>query len=265
MKKAALILSLFVFLLLPPGAYAQEFDFAKAYQDFIFTQTEYDQADSDYEQSKNSYLKNPTLTLKEEARKKTLIMLKSRDELFRVYLSALRMKLLEIKFALPPKMDDEISWYKGHKEVYKDDDPLETLFSKSKESKSRFTSDTSFVIYESLFDISFGEIQNIRGDQEKVYSSLKNSIDLGVKEGILVIDPFNRWFTDIDSIITELDAINLKAKAKIAKMYGTSSILPKNSYNSAIADLIPATAKILELNQFLTEFLNAINARLIKP
>lgn len=265
MKKIALIIAFFAFLFSASDTSAQEFNFAKAYQDYIYTQTVYDQAFTGYEQAKNSYLKNPTLTLKEEARKKTLTMLKARDDLYQVYLAALRMKLLEVKSPVQSKMDEEIAWYKSHKENYKDDDPLENLFQKSKEAEDRYESNSSLIIYESLFDISFGEMRNIRADQEGVYASLKNSIDIGVERGILKLDPFNRWFTDIENVLKELDAIDSKAKAKIAKMHDASALTPKSAYNSAINDLTPGIAKLMELNDFLTELLNSINAQLPNP
>ena len=236
MKKTvqiSLVLCAFYFVLNAP-ARAQEFDFAKAYQDYIYTQTVYDQAYSGFDKAKNNYLKNSTLTLKEDARKKTQAMLVTRDELFRVYLSTVKMKLLEIKASVDPRLDDEIAWYLFHKDAYKSDDHLENLFNKSKESESRFGSHTSPVAYESLFNISFGEMGNIRISHEGVYKSLKNSIDIGVSAGILKLDPFNRWFTDIENVLKELDAINTKSKTRIAKMYDSSTFVPKSAFNGAI-------------------------------
>lgn len=264
MKKAALLLTLLVFLVFVPKVVAQEFDFAKAYQDYVYTQTIYDAAHSDYDKAKNNYLKNPTLTLKEEARKKTYAMLIARDELFRVYLASIRIKLIETKVAVDVRLDDEIAWYQSHKATYKSDDPLEDLFGKSKESESRFKSHTSPIVYESLFNLSFGEIGNIRTAHEGVYKALKNSIDLGVSGGVLKLDPFNRWFTDIENVLKEFGVINSKSKARIAKMYEGSALEPKNAFNGAINDLAPAITKLTELNNFLTELLNSINTQLTK-
>jgi hypothetical protein len=262
MKKTALTIAFLIFLFLAPSAHAQEFDFAKAYQDYIFTQTVYDQSYSTYEEAKNSYLKNPTLTLKEDARIKTLVMLRARDELYRVYLSALRMKLFEAKSPVSTRLDDEIAWYLTHKDTYKDSDPLEDLFNKSKESESRYKSDTSPIAHDSLFSVSFGELMNIKTQHEGVYKSLKNSIDLGVGAGILKLDPFNRWFTDIENVLKELDTINTNSKAKIAKIFDKSGVTTTGVYNSAISSLTPAISKSLELNSFLTELLNTINSEL---
>src|SRR6185369_830750 len=74
---------------------AQTFDAAKAYQDYQYSLDVYNQANTDFEDAKDFYLTNKTLTLKEDARKKLLVMLRSRDQLEIVYLTALRMKILE--------------------------------------------------------------------------------------------------------------------------------------------------------------------------
>lgn len=263
-KKSVLLATLFAFLIFTPAALGQEFDFAKAYQDYIYAQTVYDQAYSDYDKAKNNYLKNSTLTLKEEARKKTYTMLTFRDELFRVYLTSVRMKLIETKVAVDMRLDDEIAWYQSHKAAYKSDDPLADLLNKSKESESRFKSHTSPIAYESLFNLSFGEIGNIRTSYEGIYKSLKNSIDLGVSGGVLKLDPFNRWFTDIENALKELDTINGKSKTRIAKMYDSSTMEPKNAFSGAVNELALAITKLTELNGFLTELLNSINAQLTK-
>ena len=70
MRGLLLVVSWFISFFLVSSAQAQEFDFTKAYQDYIYNQTIYEQAYSAYDEAKNSYLKNQTLTLKEEARKK---------------------------------------------------------------------------------------------------------------------------------------------------------------------------------------------------
>lgn len=264
-KTAAILVSILFFFssmyFVPTNVRSQEFDFAKSYQDYIYSLTVYDGAFSDYEKAKDSYLKNPTLTLKEEARKKTLTMLRSREELFRVYLSSLRMKLIEIKTNVPSKLDEEIAWYQARKDAYQDQTTLEELFKKSNESAERYTAKSSYVIYESLFNISFGELTNLKSRQESVYKSIRNSIDQGVAAGILKLDPFNRWFTDIENVLKEIDLVNSKAKTKLAKMFEGNQA-PKAAYTSAISELESNTTLQKSLSSFLTELLNSVNARL---
>src|SRR5512141_2866363 len=68
-------------------ARAQTFDFNKAYQDYQYTKTVYDQSYPDYQDARNAYQRNPTLSLKEEARQKTLALLMNRDQILSTYLT----------------------------------------------------------------------------------------------------------------------------------------------------------------------------------
>jgi len=262
MKKAALLITLLGFLVVAPKARAQDFDSEKAYQDYVYNLGIYRDTYSDYEKAKEFYLKNKTLTLKEEARKKTLAMLASRDELERVYLSAIRMRLLETKVPAPDKLDSEIEWYKTHRQSYKDSDPLEDLFGKSKESEARYKTDTSVVIYNSLFGITLGEVGNLRVEQENIHKSIREKLDKNIAEGKLKIDPFNRWLTDIDLVIQNLKDNDEKAKKGIAKLYEGSYISPLSVYNSAVKPFVSSTTLLTELNSFLTEFLTSLNNQL---
>lgn len=268
MLKKTVLLVVFVFLFLCTAYYvpgttnAQEFNFEKAYQDYIYNLEIYQDSFLDYEKAKDFYLKNPTLTLKEEARKKTLLMLKERDELLRVYLAAVRIKLIETKIPVPEKLDSELSWYKDHKDQYKDTDPLEDLFNKSKEAESRYKTDTSFATYESLFNVTLGEIVNLRQDHESVYKSIRETLDKSILAGTLTIDPFNRWVTDIDLVVQNLKQNDEKAKLAITKLYRGSYVNPQSSYNSAIDPLVSSTALLNNLNSFLSEFLASLNSQL---
>ncbi|MEK7550570.1 MAG: hypothetical protein AAB535_02190 [Patescibacteria group bacterium] len=264
-KKTVLFLTLFLisnFCFLVPKTHAQEFTFDKAYQDYVYTQTTYGRAYSDYERAKDFYLKNQTLTLKEDVRKKTYSMLRERDELERVYLAALRIKLIEIKVAVLPKLDSEIEWYKNHKESYKDPDPLENLFNKSKEVESRYKSDTYLVIYDTLFNITLGEMSNLRVSHEEVYKSIRENLDKNVSEGKLKIDPFNRWLTDIDLVIQNLKDNDEKAKKNISKIYEGSFVSPLSAYNSAVVPFVSSTTLLMQLNSFLGEFLTSLENQL---
>lgn len=264
---SVVLVGLVVAVYVSKTTHAQDFNFDKAYQDYVYSLTLHSQAKSDYEKAKTFYLANPTLTLKEDARKKTLAYVLAQDEILRVYLQALRMKIIEIKGlnsqekdTVVAKLDSEIAWFKTHKEVFKEGDPLEDLFNKEKETESRYASDTAPIIYDALWTASYGEIASIRNLQEGVYKTLNNSINLGVSEGTLKIDPFNRWFSDIENMIKQMDSVNAKSKAKIVKLYDGSSFSPKSTYQSAIEELAPNTANLKQMNGFLEELLNTINS-----
>ena len=267
MKKPVqiVLITFFIIFLSPLALYAQDFNFKKAFEDYQFSLGVYSDSFSDYQKFKDAYLKNPTLTLKEDARKKTLEMLKSRDELQKVYLTALRMRLVENnglttdeKVSLFTKIDSEVAWYLNHKGGYQDGDTLETLFNKSGEAESRYKSNTSQIVYESLFYISLGDEVDLRVTQEAIYKNLTDTINIGVAEGKLDINPFNRWFLDIADVIGKLKANEVLSKTSIQKMYGQSTGSPTSAYNSSLVPLTSSIKLLSQFNSFLIEVLTSI-------
>src|SRR6185369_840172 len=97
MKKITFFL--FFYLLINLFTYsvvkAQDFTAQKAFQDYQYQLSKYQTSSAEYADAKTFYKKNPTLQLQEEARKKTLTMLKDRDQLLIVYLTALRLQIKE--------------------------------------------------------------------------------------------------------------------------------------------------------------------------
>ncbi len=259
MRKSILFISTLFFIISSKSALAQTFDATKAYQDYQYALEVYNQANTSFTDAKDFYLTNKTLTLKEDARRKLLVMLRGRDQLEIVYLTALKMKILEVKgltndtknniFA---KIDNEINWHKDHMNNYKDSDPLEDLFNKSDESESKYKTTTSLVIYESLFNISLGEEVGIRQDHEDIYANLKSIINAGVTSGKLDMNPFNRWFTDIESTITTLKQNEDLSKTQIQKLYEQNST-DYSPYYNAIQTLTFLENSLTQLNSFLTE------------
>ncbi len=258
MKKAVLTITLIAtsVLLVVKISFAQDFSFDRAFQDYQYSLSVYNQAYSDYQDARDFYRKNQTLTLKEDARKKTLEMLRDRDQLFAVYLTALRMRILELpglsgdeKNNIFGKIDSEVQWYKSHKDSYKDGDPLEDLFNKSKEAEDRYQTNTLPLVYESLITISLGEEIGIRLSHEEIYSGLKSTITNP--------DPFSRWISDTDSVISTLKQNEDQTRTQIPKLYGQLYSIT-GSYNTAIQTLASSVKSLTQLNSFITEMLTAI-------
>lgn len=259
-RQLIIFIATLFFVLNTKTAIAQTLTFDKAYQDYLYTRTVYEQSFKDFEASKNAYLGNPTLSLKDEAKQKTLVMLRNRDQLMATYLTSIRTKISEftsldsdIKQSILGKIDTEISWYINHKSNYKDDDQSETLFSKSDEAKTQYENNTTELIREALFDITLGEQQTLRLSQEEVYKNLKDIINVRVGEGILTLTPFNNWFNDIDRTIQTLKDNESKAKLEIQKMYTSSN--PSKAYESALGIFTTSIGQLAQFNQFLTEVL----------
>lgn len=260
---------IFIFLSSFRVANAQESSFEAAYQDYVQAQTVYSRADLDYQKAKSFYLKNQTLALKDDARNKTLIMLRARDEVVKTYLTVLKSKILETnglnqteKDTVLGKVDSELLWYKTHGESYKDSDSLENLFNKSQEVETRYKTDTPIIFYDALFNISFGEVVELRLDHEDLFTSIKETLDKNVAEGKLEPDPFTRWQRDVDSVIYSLQVNEVNAKKEMAKLYAEGSPLPSKIFTSAVEPFLYSTALLKQFNSFLSELLISINTQL---
>lgn len=257
------ILAVWVFVLSPTRVLAQNPTFERAYQDYLYNRTLYDRSFKEYQAARNAYIGNPTLSLKDEAKNKTLSMLRERDQLMVVYFTALRSRITELagldaetKSGALTKIDDEVVWYSNHKSSYKDDDQLESLFDKSDEAKVRNEKNTQLVQYEALLDISLGEQQGLRIAQEAIYSDLKNIINERVSLGTLTLSPFDNWFRDIDTTIQSLKSNESEAVSTAKKIYNTYN--SGDSYNEALNILSTSLNPLAQLNRFLTEVLTYI-------
>lgn len=265
MKKAAIITTAFLTLTFwVSKANAQTLTFDRAYQDYQYNQTLYDQAYSSYQDAKNTYLANQTLSLKEDARKKTFTMLVMRDQLMVVYLTTLRTKISELpslngddKNSIFGKIDEEVHFYTFHKDRLKEDWDLPTLFANSSQSQNQYKDKTALIVNEALFDISLGQLAGIRQAQEQIYSNLKTVINDGVATGKLKLDPFNHWLADIDSTDTTLKQNEDKARGQIQQMYAESYSF-QGGYNTSVNTLISSVKLLSQMNEFLTEVVNYI-------
>ena len=195
-------------------------------------------------------------------------MLRERDQLEIVYLTTLRMKIVELaglsgdeKNNIFGKIDSEVTWYKDHKEKYKDGDSLEDLFNKSAESESRHKTVTLAILYESLFTVSLGEEKGIRQNQEDIYGTLRSLVEENVKNGKLDMNPFNRWFSDIDSTISTLKQNEDQGKSKIQGIYNQHYNI-EGIYSESVDILSSSVKSLSQLNNFLTEVLTSIKNQL---
>lgn len=253
------------YLILSAPVFAQTLTFERAYQDYQYSLNIYNQSYKEYEDARGFYLTNPTLSLKEEARLKTLKMLRDRSQLVIVYLTSLRAKISENvgltdseKASLFGKIDSEVAWYTEHKKNYGENDPLVDLFNKSGEDEAREKTFTKAIVYESLFYISLGEEVGIRNELEKIYSSLRPVIEAGSVSGKLDMNIFNRWFIDINNLLDVLKKEEAAAKTKILDL-GKKSYSPESTYESGLEILTSSLVSLKKLNTFLIEMQTSMN------
>lgn len=264
----SIFIALFITFVSVNPVNAQDFTAQKAFEDYQFQHTIYTQKEAEYQDAKTFYKKNPTLQLREEARKKTLEMLIQRDQLMATYLTALRVRLAETTGLTPEekggtfsKLDPEVLWYETHKGNYLEGDELATLFSKSDESKVRYQTLSRYVIYEALFYISLSEEIGSRLDHQVIYTDLKNFLNDRVAENTLRIDPFNRWLNDTDAVLVTLSKNETLSRERIANLY-RKNYTPTSTYGTALQILLSSVKPLNQLNNYLTELLISIDTQL---
>ncbi len=242
---------------------AQTLTFDRAYQDYQYNLSVYQEALSSYQNAKNAYLANQTLALKDQARQKTFIFLTDRDGLIIAYLTALRTKIVEInglstdeKSGIFGKIDNEVAWYQNHKKSYGEGDSPQDLFNKNKEAERKYKESSLATIDASIADISLGESASLRSEHENIYSDLKNIINDGVSKGILTMSPFNQWYADIDTTVQ-----NLKSAEDLARSQGNqifNQTYGEGGFTASIQTISDAKKLLFQLNEFLTEVVNYI-------
>lgn len=123
----------------------EDFDYQKAYKDYVYTFELYKKAHSDYLLAKTQYNQAKTLASQTKARDATAIMLEKRDDVVITYLTTLRMLLSESdgitdaeKQGLFTRIDSEVAWFKNHKSQIPSAGTLTDLSEDSLEAAEHF-------------------------------------------------------------------------------------------------------------------------------
>lgn len=240
--------------------FAQDLTTQKAFNDYLFAQDNYRTSLSTYNLKKDSYLKNPTLSLKEELRLVTYDFLSKRNDYKRTYLTVVRTRTTELtgitkdeKETVFTKIDPEVVWYEKRKNEVKSTDSLEDLLNKSKEEDSRYQTDTLPIIYFSLSNISLSSVIELKTDHINLYEKLKKEADELVKLGRADSSLFERWYKDIDNELAKINDIEKLTRVEIQKIFSADNYQIKKSYEKVAEILSPSKLNLLQLNKFISE------------
>ncbi|HLD92050.1 MAG TPA: TspO/MBR family protein [Patescibacteria group bacterium] len=240
--------------------FAQDLTSKKAFDDYVFSQDSYKESLGAFNLKRDSYQKNPTLSLKEEARVALYDFLIKRDDYKRTYLTLIRTKISESsgitkdeRETVYTKIDPEVVWLEGRKSELKKDDSLENLLSKSKEEDLKYLKDTLPIIYFTLSNISLSSVIELKNSHIILYNKLKSEANDLVKLGRVDATLFDRWFNDIDAELTKFTDIENLARIEIQKIFSGESYVIKRSYEKSLSTLLPAKSNLLQLNQFISE------------
>ncbi|HCR35978.1 hypothetical protein A2130_00435 [Candidatus Woesebacteria bacterium GWC2_33_12] len=249
MKKVFVIVILFLIIIFP--VYAQDLTTKKAFDDFIFSQDNYRASLTEFNLKKGSYQKNPTLSLKEEARVSLYDFLTKRNDYKRTYLTVVRTRTSDM--TVYSKIDPEVVWYEKREDNLKSTDSLEDLLIKSNEEDIRYQTDTLPIIYFSLGNISLSSIIELKIEHINLYEKLKNEAGELVELGRADSSLFERWYKDIDAELTKINDIEKVTKIEIQKIFSADNYQVKKSYEKVTEKLSPAKSNLLQLNKFISE------------
>jgi len=270
-----LLVLFFLSLVFTPAILSQEpseFDYNRAYRDYIYNFDVYRNANIEYEAARAQYLKFKTLKSQQDAYDATLAMLKARDEAVRTYLTALRMKLREtegvpfgsreVQFSL---IDSEVAWFAEHRETLPSAGTLEDLAEDSDEAKDRYGKIVP-LFYETLITVSLGKVANIRDAQSKVLDKvrdkvleIKNEENPEYKFEDRKIQIIERWILEVENRFSrseekEQEGLSIIGQLKEGKRKGQEFKL----YNQAQFRSKESAQFLKEANPFLAEIIKEI-------
>lgn len=248
--------------------FAQDLTTQTAFKDFSYSQDNYKESLTTFNLKKDSYLKNQTLSLKEEVRIALYDFLIKRDDYKRTYLTVIRTRVSELtgitaneKETVFTKIDPEVVWLEKRKNEIKQTDSLEDLLNKSSEEDLKYETDTLPIIYFSLSNVSLSSVIEIKNSHKELYERLKNEANDLVKLGRADASLFDRWFKDIEAELTKINDIENATRTEIEKIFSQDNYQIKKAYEKVTEKLVPAKENLLTLNNFLTELESTIEEK----
>lgn len=266
MRKLLLVLRIVVianmFVASLSAIYAQDVNFNRAYEDYVYNLDEYKISEAKYQLKRSEYLRHKTLLSKNESIDATKEFLKARDQVVIAYLTALRGKLEETvgmsgadKEPYFAKLDSEVSWHREHKDRLDTASNLDDLVSDSNESQSQY-SVTQMVAYEALTAISTGKLNSLRGPLGDLISQVKSKISEIRESEDKDTSVVEKWVLDAENENTRSQEKIDAAKATLAEMKENQKSSAKRSkFNSSQEEMSEAHQHIKEANRFLGEII----------
>lgn len=187
---------------------AQEFNYARAFNDYLYTLGKYREAHREYIVARQAYLAYQTLTSKATAQEKTLAMLRARDETVHTYLAALRMRLAAStgvtnyeQSILYLRLDDELSWYEKHKNNLPSAGSLEDLEKTAEEAQRRWL-ETEISAYKTLEVILRGKEKALLEQMSTIIEDLGNKLAQIRQKGDKKTTISERWLLEAENRLT---------------------------------------------------------------
>ena len=251
------------FFLTTKFIYAQEFNFQRAFDDYLFNFNQYRQSHSQYVAAKEAYLSYKTLTSKDDAREKTLKMLQDEDTVISTYLTALRLKLADItgisnyeQNIVYLKLDHEVNWYQDHKNSLKTAATLEDLVNLADKSKEQYKT-TEVLSYQTLATILAGKETTYRYQLSEQINLLKEKIGEIRQKGDKQTAKAERWILEAENRLTKSQEKQFEAQQTLVKMK-TKDRNKNKTYNQAQFLLEESHQYLKEANGYLLELIREV-------
>lgn len=247
---------------------AQGLNYAKAREDYIFSQDTYNKDLFDFNFKKDAYLKNPTLSIKEEARLALYKFVNTRNDFVISYLNMVRAAVTELngidskyKNEIYSLIDNEVTWYTGRKNAYSLSDSLETILEKSKVEDEKFRLGTIPNIHFSLAHHNLGQVINLKNRHLELYEKLKSESQNLVNLGRADSELFDRWFKDIDKELVTLATAENEALSAISLILGIEEYKRERAYKDSVEILEESKSSLFKLNNFIEELENVVESK----
>lgn len=257
-----LVVSLLTFAF-PGVLHSQEFDFNKAYQDYLYNSDIYQKAHADYDIARSQYLSSQTISSQTKAQEATAAMLTDRDQVLSTYLTALRMALKDApgvdngtKESLFSLIDAEISWYGDHKTKISSAGSLDDLVADSNEAAEQFKQ-TELMIYQVLVTISIGNTTDYRERARTEINDLRTKLSEIKVNGDKNVDSIDRALTDAEDRLSRSIEKETDAQTRLSKMKSSD----KNklvSFNSIELSVGESLSYIKEANSIVKDSIRQI-------
>lgn len=269
MKKAALsfIIIATVGFIIVSQVFSQEeeeFNFDRAYQDYVFILNGYRQEHEEYLLARSQYIQAGTLAAEVKAREETIQMLRARDQVVITYLTALRMRLAEAKGVselerggLNTRLDNDVAWYKEHKERVLSASTLNDLTIDSNQARSHFDVITEKLAYEVLSVIAIGKSDIIRSKTSTLLVSLKDKTAAIREEGDHETKDAERWITEAENKLTRSLDRHIEVQ-KILSDLQTGKGKENTNYSTIISGLQSSFQLLREVASLMRNIIQAI-------
>lgn len=250
-------------LIFPSVIKSQDFDFNKAYQDYLYNYDIYQKAHSDYDIARSQYLASQTISAQTKAQEATAAMLVDRDQALNTYLSALRQKLKEsagidnsTKDGIYSQIDTEIAWYSDHKSKISSAGSLDDLVADSNDASNQFKQ-TELLIYKVLVTISIGTTTDYRDRVRSEIDALRTKISEIKVNGDKNVDPVERALTDAEDRLSRSTEKEAEAQTLLLKMKPSDKD-KLSSYNSVELSVGESLSYIKEANSIIKDSIRQI-------